>query len=327
MPRTFLAFLFALITIHGYAQESRSSSKRGRNTETSIINECKVLDERTKYFVETLLPQADTVKLAQFIAAGISLNQCAYNRSSYYSETILTRAISLDKPEFVGFLVRAGADPNLRIKHTHTQMFSGAESYEYSMYPLEAAARLSNPKTMQVLIAHGANLNLCLKRVRDIATQTSNLMLVRYLEGITGSTSIQPNALATMLEFSYERSFEQITPAFINDMVRKGADVNAYSANGNTPLHSVMRNKAISDKTAILRALLQHNADPNKKENRTLQGAMKYYPKSATRIAVEANNLKWVKLFFENGAKPEQDLVKWTTNDELKEFLILKGAH
>lgn len=320
--RAFLILLIVMTATTSYAQDSRSSRKRGNKTETAFIDNCRYLDERTKYFVETLMPQADTVKLAQFLATGINLNQCA---NDY--ESILCKAIPLNKPELIGFLVRAGADPNMRIRHTQTQIFSGAVSYRYSGYPLEAAARLPNTATFEVLLHNGAKLDLCEKQVREVATQTSNIALLGFLEKETGVSGVAPNTLATMLEFSYERTFDQVTPAFIHEMVKKGADVNAYSANGNTPLQSVMRNKAIKDKTAILKALLQHNADPNKKENRTSQGAMKYYPKSATMIAVEANNLEWVRLFFENGAKPEKDMIKWAPNDQLREFLILKGAN
>lgn len=81
----------------------------------------------------------------------------------------------------------------------------------------------------------------------------------------------------------------------IGDLIKKGADVNAYTEDGSTPLIIAI----IKNRTDIVELLLKHSADPNKaSSDRTKTTPL--------IIAIIENRTDIVKLLLDNGADPNK---------------------
>ncbi len=334
MKRIIALCIMVLVTVQAFSQDTKKRERKNKSSkEVSIIEDIRP-DDRTSYFIENVLPTNDTTKIIQFIASGISVNAKAGEASSTrFYQTVLTRAIHICNITTVECLLRQGADPNLRIKRTLTQMFSGNTSADYSMYPLEAAAQENDVNKMDLLVRYGADMSKCLDDLKKIAANKGNTKMMEYISEKTGKVAVELNALAVMTEHSFEHDASLVTPELIEKMVSQGADVNAYSPQGRTALINVIKNNDIRNKPALVKALLNKGANPNKSDidNPTRVGAMKFYSTSPLKAAVRTNNLEVVKLLVENGADVNQSNggdtpLGASKLNAISEYLILKGA-
>ena len=290
-------------------------------------------DERTAYFVGDVLLTNDTVKIGEFLAAGININGNAKHADATprYYKSILMFAIDRCNIHTVGYLLRHGADPNLRIRTKWKPMFKN-EYYDFSMYPLEQAAEENSIEKMELLVAYGADIKRCIEGLKSIATTKGNTTMMDYLSKSSGQSAIQPNVLAVMTEPDILRTYADITPEFILKMAAGGADVNAFTSKGKTALLNVIQNGALKNKSELILALIKSGANvnlPDREDPGRLY--LGFYPTSPLKAAIEHGNLEIVKLLVENGANINQSdgghtPLKTATYKPIKEYLILKGA-
>jgi ankyrin repeat protein len=168
------------------------------------------------------------------IAAGLftELVSCGLNPNALLNLdgqelTPLQFAVSLGKPQIVRQLVLEGADPN----------FGGEDQ---GAPPLEYALSLRKYAAARALLEMGAKADY-----RLFGSQTTALTTLVFDEKTPPDTVI---AMAT-------------------ELIRKGAELNAIDAKGNTPLHAAVRTR----KTQYALALLKKGANAcviNKKGER-----------------------------------------------------------
>jgi ankyrin repeat protein len=286
------------------------------------------IDQRTVYFISKVLPTNDTQKIGEFIKAGLNLNvyaSDAIDPAGY--RTILMYATYYSNATTVKYLLDHGANPNLRVRVTHREMFSQKESYHFSWYPLESAVENRSTEMVEAMLNHGAKYELCLEGMKEIANTNNDLQMITYLTNKTGSTAVLSNALPIMLQMTLQHDVNVVTPEVIRYLVKHGADVNAYDGAGRTALLNVIQG-GMRNQIGLLKTLLEFNANPNKTDKEiTGQIHMKYYPTSPLMAAVRVGSLEMIKLLVEHGANIyEPQLLQSSHTPAVQEYLILKGA-
>ncbi len=329
----FLGVLLLLLTSTVIAQKPNHDGYEAAASDKPYIWEAKP-DERTQFLIK-ILPQNDTVKIGQLLQAGVKLNVRATDASDQrYYRTVLMYAINHCNKYTIGFLLRHGADPNLRVlSRWYKNVFNSEPTYTFSMYPLETAAEKKSMDIIKLLVHYGADISRCTTGLQTIASNTGNMELMRYLNNNTEVSGVDDNALAVMTDFSYEHNAGKVTVKMIEQLINGGADVNAYSRKGKTALINVIQNEQIKDKLTLAKALLKYKADPNKPDRKAdnTKGVMKFYPTSPLVAAIRMGNLEMVKLLVESGANVNQSdgdnrPLHYANSDAIKEYLILHGA-
>lgn len=313
-----------------------NAQKRGKaNKDMPFIDDAKP-DTRTEYFIG-IIPKNDTVKLAEFLATGIKINSRAEEAGadgSYY-RTILTYAIINANINTVEFLLIHGADPNLRIRTHFTGMFNSNVHDEFSFYPLEVAATEGDLAKMDLLVRYGAEVMRAVEGLKEIATSKRRIDLMDWISNKTGMSAVQRNSLAVMTGYAYGYDLDAsvVTVETIKQLIKGGADLNTFSPLGKTALINVIQNPKIKERYTLAKTLLQNGANPNLSDRVAddNKGMVRYYPVSPLKAAIEMNDLQMVKLLVESGANINQadddyTPLKTAKSDDIKEYLILKGA-
>lgn len=289
-------------------------------------------DTRVKFFVDNTLLSNDTIKIGQFLNTGIDVN--SLGREPFPAATILMVALERSNASTIECLLKRGANPNLRVRTSYTPMFARQVEYETSPYPIEFAAESGDVEKLDVMVRYGADMSKCLESIKNHATQRGSTQMMEYIAKKTGSSKVQPNVLAVMTEENVSLDFKQLNTHFINDMIRKGANPNAYSPQGRTALINVISNRWITNKAELIPVLIQNGANPDKGDidDPTRKGIMKFYSHTPLLVAIRAGRLDLVKILVENGANvnysPTQSdsPLKSCNDDKITEYLILKGA-
>ncbi|XP_077990487.1 ankyrin repeat and SOCS box protein 16-like [Glandiceps talaboti] len=145
--------------------------------------------------------------------------------------------------------------------------------------PLQVAAKLGSPKCMQVLLQHGANLDIDLPYFSPLAIVCRSLpkspeYMSRFEECL--KMLVEAGADLTHLQScaSPVTGYGSILHLLVNNrmsvslmrtVVRHGVDINVTDSRGQTPLHYVTFLTEPID--IIIRALLGFGADPNKQDD------------------------------------------------------------
>lgn len=329
-----IVMLFSLTSVQAQDLFKKKNRKNKVDRDMPYVEDARP-DERTKYFYETLLIKEDTCKLNEFLATGININVRATDAGANmrYYKTILMYAIDRCTISTVEYLLKHGADPNLRVRRYWEGMFGSIQEYRFSMYPLEAAAENGNIAKMDLLVKYGADVDRALDGLKEIATKKGNTAMMNWISEKTGASAIQSNSLAVMTSNSFELDASKVTVETINDLVKGGANVNAHAPNGKTALMNVIQVQRIKDRYELAKTLIKHGADVNQPDRVSdgYPGVNKYYPVSPLKAAVRNNDLRMVKILVEAGADVNQanggeTPLRAAKSDAVKEYLILNGA-
>lgn len=289
---------------------------------------------KTQFFYSTILPKNDTNKMNEYLATGIDINVRATEAGAEtkYYRTILMYAIENSNIVTVEYLLKHGADPNLRIRKYWETMFSRNPHYEFSMYPIEVAAEKGDIAKMDLLVKYGAVASKAIDGLKEIAANKGSTKLMNWITKQTGLSAVQKNALAIITDDVYGPG-TVITFETIDQLIKGGANINAYAPSGKTALINAIKARRITKRYELASMLLKNGANPNLPDRVAddYPGIMKYYPVSPLKAAIESNDLQMVKLLVQYGANINQadgghTPLETAKKDEIKEYLILKGA-
>ena len=160
--------------------------------------------------------------------------------------TLLHTAAAVGTAEILAVLLEAGADPNARDRDGTT--------------PLHTAAAVGTAEVLAVLLEAGANPN-ALDRNRktpwDRARDRKELKGSDVYLRLASAASAHPQLDCT--GWNTTAFFEASEASEVARCVESGADLNARSAGGWTPLHMA----ALYSQPAVIKTLLEVGADPN----------------------------------------------------------------
>lgn len=261
-----------------------------------------------KYFISDILPTNDTATIKEVMKN----RQYSFNKllgdpisddNNYNESYSLLLLVVLKKcnTNTLKFFLDNGTNPNLRAVHRVPNPHTGViEGVYYSRYPLEDACLKKDTAKMSLLIKYGANVNLCAERLKQIASDNTDLGFSEYIRTITGG-SYAKDVLLKIIQDAFQR--EKLTPALIADLVAKGADINATDGRKNylgQDLSKPLLMYAIEKKLSVdcIREILKQGADVNKGMAKSSYD-QPHYP---ITFAAKQNNLPLMKLLVESGA-------------------------
>lgn len=251
-----------------------------------------------EYFLQNVLPTNDTTAIKDAMKSrGYAFNKLlddpiSDDSSPFRSNTSVLLLVVIDKCNIntLKFFLDNGAKPNVRAIHKVYNHFTGALSGTYySRYPLVAACNLKDTAKMNLLIKYGANIRLVADKLKEISLENLDFDFMEYVRVITGG--MYPENILFQIILSYQK--EKLTPALIDDLVKKGANINAKDEATATLLMYAIRQKL---PLSCIKEIIKQGANVN---TGTIGYKQFYNPMI---YAVNYNNLDVVKALVEAGA-------------------------
>ena len=180
----------------------------------------------------------------------------------------------------VKFLLKVGADPNLPNKGL---------GFPPNAFPLEAACKTGHLKIVELLVAHGANINRGgIFSPLKTAVSSWQPEVVRYLLRV--GARIEPN----MMQQAAWRGHSGI----LQQLIDAGAGIHHTDADGTTPLHSAAKKRD----SELTRMLIAAGADVNARAR-----ALNASGQTGTPLheAAKAGNEKTIHMLLQAGANPK----------------------
>ena len=235
--------------------------------------------------------------------------------------TALKLAVLNNYTDVAEELINAGANPNIRINTEPLLLFALNKlnidivkllieskrlniniQDKHDNTALLIAVKQKNPDIVEKLLAKGADAN--------IGNNKNEMPIIMALNSIVSRSSpkIIMDLINSGADVNYVSRDEEKTPLHlaseirdladvVNVLITKGANVNALTANGETPLYIASRSNNID----IVKTLLNNNADVNIATN-----------KGSTPIKVAYNNRYYelANFLLENGATADKETME-----------------
>jgi ankyrin repeat protein len=188
----------------------------------------------------------------------------------------------------------------LSIKHPH---YVNAVGGRYR-FPLLAALAEGDVKVAQLLLEHGADVN-----VREATGMTMLLMAfsccnvshlhnaLKFLLEHGANVNARDDSLTGSLHLAEEHGRQEVVPM----LLKHKADVNAQDINGKTPLHVRLERKWYKGEEVSnhVRLLLEHGADVNRRDK---------HNQTPLHLAIGQDRVKLAELLLENGADANAEI-------------------
>ena len=161
-------------------------------------------------------------------------------------------------------LIAEGADINVVTKICYN--FDDVRNTEAikSLYneegftPLHYAADVGNSDVIELLLKHGANINVtskCGKRALDVAVDRGNTKIIRLLLENGAESDFADNVGCTHLHFAVKHGYIEV----IKFLLDNGTKIDVTDGEGSTPLHYAAYERV----NRMIKFLIEHGADIN----------------------------------------------------------------
>lgn len=182
----------------------------------------------------------DTASVKRLLGEGV-----AVNKPNMSGSLLLIEAARYGKSEYVGVLLRAGAD------------MAAHDSY-WNDSALIVASREGHPDAVRLLIDAGADVNYTNSHFSSALQEAVKSDSAKHLEVarmlITARADVNAGRAVTVLMEASRNS----NPEAIKSLIAAGANVNAATNQGTALIQAVRKNRAEN-----VAALLELGADPN----------------------------------------------------------------
>jgi ankyrin repeat protein len=272
-------------TIHGAAMSGNVAAvKKFLQDKPSLLN-ARDPEGRTPLFVAVGNGRAEVVKLLLSMGADANAGNSQegprpslFGPAVFKSKSPLFVAVEKGHADIVDLLIAAGANVN-------------AKNDEGEVTALYEATRRKDAEIVERLLKAGADVNVQLKRGGGtpllLAAALGDKRIVEMLVAKGADLSFKPPSGSTVLHEAAKSGQKDV----VEFLLTRNVDLNAVDSFGRTPLDDACQKL---NNNAVVRVLLEHNANPNTKD----------VENSPLRLAVGLKDLEMAGLLLDHGADP-----------------------
>ena len=174
-----------------------------------------------------------------------------------------------ENPQVIAGLIRAGADPNAKDQYGQTPLHQAAEAFSNSPDMIEESTRMEAEHMLRHFRDHPEGTAEIIRMLEDpsaLARFTNPsyfFALAKVFSDPAIAKSTDDTQIVSKLTQAGRKAAEAkaaINLANIAELLKGGADLNARTKTGDTPLHSAAKSNT---NPAVIAALVEAGADPN----------------------------------------------------------------